>query len=190
MIYVFSNAHNYKSLEEFGKKIQNNFKSSNDDTIILLNTCVPLKANRSFFKDKTVYSLNRGFSIGNVISYFGFDYVSYCRSSFKKVFSVHHDSDKKEFFLTETVIKSDDNNRDVSDSKDISLKNLDFFLKYPGTEVPTTGYIAYHIFQEICNDEVTLVNFYGSKNNTTPKDKCHKWNFEEEFFADKRKIFI
>ena len=183
MIYIFSNAHNYKSLNVFREKIQNNFKSSDDDTIILLNTCIPLKANRSFFNNKVVYSLNRGFSVGNVVSYFGLDYVSYCRSSFKKVFCVHHNSDKKEFFLNETDIKSDE-------TKDVSLKNLDFFFKYPDNKVPTTGYIAYHIFQEICNDEVTLVNFYGSQNNTTPKDNCHKWNFEEEFFKDKRKIFI
>lgn len=35
MIYIFSNAHNYESLEVFGEKIQNNFKSS-DDTIVMM----------------------------------------------------------------------------------------------------------------------------------------------------------
>ena len=36
MIYIFSNAHNYESLEVLGEKIQNNFKSSDDDTIVMM----------------------------------------------------------------------------------------------------------------------------------------------------------
>ena len=186
MVYIFSNAHSYDHKDVFSLKLEDNFKvDKENDKIVFLNTCIPLDCNIKFFRDfKIKYCLCRGFNIGSIISYWGMEFVAHSRKEFTKMFFIDHKDGK----LNLTSVTNPN-----EETKELKIKNTDFFTKYPIDQVPTTGYIAYHLFQELFDckpEDIMLVNFYGSKNDTTPKDKCHKWDFEEEFFKDKQKIFI
>ena len=186
MIYIFSNAHSYSSNEEFGLRLKENFDCDiNNDIIVFLNTCVPLMSNRKFFsKFINKYCICRGFSVGNIISYWGIDVVSRIRYDFNKIYCVHHSEDILTLLETNPV-------KDTT--KEINCDYNDFYNNYVDGYVATTGFMSYYLTQQLfkCNSkDITLVNFYGSSNNSTPKDSCHKWDFEEEFFKDKNKIFI
>ena len=181
MTYIFSNAHKYDTLKEFGNHIDN-LKLNLSDKIVLLNTCVPLQANINYFSNKNNISvLCRGFSVGCVISYFGLEEVLKRQDIIKNVYCCEHSDTNLNIFLTRP--------REWSTKETININN-DFFKKYPENKVPTTGYIAYYLFKEIYKDDITLVNFYGSGDNSTCKYQGHNWDFEEEFFKDKIRIFI
>ena len=180
MTYIFSNAHKYDTLKEFGDHI-NDLKLESSDKIVLLNTCVPLQANSNYFKNKNVSVLCRGFSVGCVISYFGLEEVSKHSGIIKDVYCCEHSDGKLNVFLTRPSEWQTKNIIDI---------DINFFKDYPENKVATTGYIAYYMFKELYKDDVTLINFYGSSNNSTPKWQGHNWNYEEEFFKDKIKIFI
>lgn len=184
MIYIFSNAHSYDTIQEYGKKLKTHFESIDcfDDKFIMLNTCVPLQANKPYFKTKNVLALCRGFDVGAIISYWGLESIAKLNLPVSEVYCCQHSN------FTLNVIKVKPNNFELKE--DVTVNN-DFFKNYPKDKVPTTGYIAYHMFGQLFpNEEITLVNFYGSLNNTTPKDACHKWDYEEEYFKDKNKLFI
>ena len=55
-----------------------------------------------------------------------------------------------------------------------------------GKDCPTTGFMVWHIVQDLFHvkpADVVLLNFYGSKDNSTPKCSEHDWAYEEEYFT-------
>lgn len=56
----------------------------------------------------------------------------------------------------------------------------------------TTGYAAYHLVQTLYRvkpEDIVLVNFYGSADNSTPKWCGHNWDFEDKWLKDKNRIY-
>lgn len=185
MIYIFSNAHTpNETNEEYGKKLEKNFKVTKDDKIIFLNTMIPYFCNRDFFNQFQLYTLHRGYIVCDYIFYWGFELLFRNRSFFKKTFLIDHD-------FPISCVNVHQMFTDFKTEKDFIFKDKRI-EKYEGNKSPTTGYLSYLLFPKIFDDEATLVNFYGSSNNTTEKNVCHNWDFEDTYFKQNfiKKLFI
>lgn len=192
MVYIFSNAHTYLSISEFGTRIREDFKVNNEDKLVFLNTTVPLQAATDYFeklgKDyNNIYCILRAFPLGKLHFYWGVEWVARHRYMFNTIYLLNHNWNINTGF--DTFVTSVDPK--TEDTVELEIDNT-FIDNYPNKDqMPTAGFYAYHLVQQFFRtDQITLVNFYGSSNNSTPKWNGHNWNFEEEYFKDKPKIFV
>ena len=192
MVYIFSNAHTYPSISEFGTRIREDFKVNNEDKLVFLNTTVPLQAATDYFeklgKDyNNIYCILRAFPLGKLHFYWGVEWVARHRYMFNTIYLLNHNWNINTGF--DTFVTSIDPK--TEDTVELEIDNT-FIDNYPNKDqMPTAGFYAYHLVQQFFRtDQITLVNFYGSSNNSTPKWNGHNWNFEEEYFKDKPKIFV
>jgi len=190
MIYIFSNVYKFSSDEKFVRKLNDTFKNKKD-IYFHLNKCIPFHHGYEFFKDKKNYALINSpsrLSLDIVKDNkdklnddnFTFGYADLLKNNKIKSF--------KDVFLY--------GNQIFSIFNFINLPWYDAPVSYKKDgehKFPTTGYHAYFLARDFfCTDEVTLVNFYGSKDNSTDKWQGHNWNFEEETYKkiNARKIFL
>lgn len=192
MVYIFSNAHTYPSISEYGTSLKTKFKVCNDDKLVFLNTTVPLQAATDYFekvaKDyNNIYCILRAFPLGKLVFYWGIEWVARHRHMFNTIYLLNHNWNPLTGYDTFVTSVNPKNN----DTVEMDIDN-EFINSYPDKEqMPTAGFYAYHLTQQFFKtDKITLVNFYGSSNNSTPKWNWHNWNFEEEYFKDKPKKFV
>lgn len=194
MIYLFSNAHSYGTDREFANKILNKFRPKvQRDTAVFLNTCKPLEAASSIFRELkknglSIYSILRGMNLCKQTGYWGFEYCARNSTLFDYIILLN-------LSRFENLTSVEELNPKLKTQNSL-LKDINFgYLKnYPGYESgeypsPTTGYLAYHLLKQLYPHEpITLVNFYGKSNNSTPKYKDHNWEYEDKFFKENDKI--
>jgi hypothetical protein len=70
-----------------------------------------------------------------------------------------------------------------------NLPGAPWLEDYPGYPelIPTTGFWVWRLLRDgflQANDDVFLVNFLGSRDESTFKAKIHNWAFEEKFIRD------
>lgn len=65
-----------------------------------------------------------------------------------------------------------------------------FLYGYPKENMPTTGFFAYYFARQLGHEDIRLVNFYGTKDNSTPHFRPHGWNYEERTLSDASHIHL
>ena len=161
------------------------------DKLVFMNTAWLLTENLHFFKQfnnidfyvRAVYGKANKFmgysnpSAGNYLN----DVLEKF-NSFNNKYGVNYDFATNRHYLV---------NLETQDKIDIQ----DYFLGYPATYAPTTGYMLYKLYQ---NNNPILVNFFNdntSKNvflSNTNKDMYsgHNWKFEKEALNQVKKVFL
>lgn len=60
---------------------------------------------------------------------------------------------------------------------------------YTPGKVPTTGYLVSRCLRQM-GEDVVLVNFYGTRDSSTPHWSKHDWEFEERMFSSEPSLFV
>lgn len=202
MIYIFSNVYRHNSKEESLECLRKyNF---NEPVFCFLNKATMFYNNISFFKDKN----NMLFSRKN----FGFDQKienHYYKTFNKGIFQINDDcnifkmnvlddnkvefNNNKAFAYEQFQIKKflKDIYCPVSQSNFEKDKNFNIWKSYE-FKIMTTGFIIWLLFSKFLKKDVCLVNFYGSKDQSTVHWSGHNWDFEEKYLEDNsaQKIFL
>lgn len=178
MVYIFSNAHRHKTVAEFHSALNKYFKEESDDKFIFLNDAVPYDKNAEMWKKfRNNYTILREFKFG-LKSYFGLE----------TIFKNHRE------YISQICLLDNNGKCTMFNPKYqdiVTSKSIEIPAEYPKGSIPTTGYCAVLFAQKFfANDEICLVNFFGSADNSTPKDRAHKWDYEESVLKKIKHIEI
>ena len=194
-VYVFSKCKkstddNYiKNVERLGIK--------GSDELVFLNKCRILYPFPYFKKYKNISIFLRAFRIFGFSFFFGTEDAMLHREWYKQVYTIDQigcEVSSGRIVYLPTIYRS---SRDESTTERVTGLKYGYIMEYKqktGTECPTTGFIVWHAVQDIFKvkpKDVVLVNFYGSKDNSTSKVNEHEWKYEEEYLnKHARKVFV
>ena len=181
MIYIFSNVYKYENNDNKFIENLNKFNFLNLK-FLFLNRCIPFIHGKEFFKDKQNYAYLNTDSVQQTA--FGFLTCLDNIKLFKEViFQNYSLIDNKITFK---------NFGDYINKQQKNESNINYLIpKHDKSKPFTAGFHSYFLARAYFKEDVTLVNFYGNKDNSTQKVKCHDWNFEDSFLnKHANKIFI
>ena len=195
-VYIFSNCK--KSTNE--KYIENVEKLGikNTDQLVFMNKCYTLYPFPYFSKYKNINVFLRAFRVHGFTFFFGTEDAMIHRQKFiKTLYTVDQigcEVSSGRILRLPTIYRSD---RGETTTERVTGLKYGYMMEYKqktGTECPTTGFIVWHAVQDIFKvkpNDVVLVNFYGSKDNSTGKCPEHEWSYEEEYLGKHaRKVFV
>ena len=181
--YIFSNCAK-STTSEYTKNLLENVPL--DSKLILLNRGNIYWKISAFYKyPNQSFILRKGYTHG-LAGYFGLVDLVGSQRPVQDIILIDGGPAEK------MKIKIGRNDNTVED-KTINTPWFNEYVEKTGGSLPTTGFCAYYLVQDLYNvnpDEIILVNFYGNEDSSTGKVKIHNWDYEDEWLKDKNRIFI
>lgn len=169
-IFIFSNVCRFESAEDVQARMAE-LDIKEDDTLIFLNTAQLLTRFYEALPKARIVTIHR--FKRDASGWWGLKEVL----SFK--------SEKHIDF--QTLLMDNKGNISTLHGKLITKVEL---VDYPKDSVPTTGFLAFNFAKRIGREHVFLVNFYGTKDNSTPHFRPHEWGYEERALMGENHIYL
>lgn len=188
--YIFSNCKK-TSINAYANSIFKVIKVT--DRIIVLNKGTVFyqllpKYKAKLEKYKDIHTFHRNFGIYGIDGYFGLSNASEHRELINSIITFNRDDE--DFNTAEVQIGYRETK--CSETKQVSIPWLFEYHKVT-KKLPTTGYVAYYLVQQLFNckpEDIVLVNFYGNNDNSTAKAVDHDWKYENQWLKKKNRIFL
>ena len=183
MVYVFSNVQRIKDSKKFVDKLCASGMDTERDTFVFINDCIPLLRGIEFFRQcKNIIICLRWHEAAQ--SWFGLDSVrTFIRSSrfctSLHIMGIKNDGTTIAIANDAFALAAPEGARPVGQiSRSEIVESVG--EPYPSNHIPTTGFYVYAaLVSARSKDEVCLVNFYGHRDDSTPKCEEHDWAFED-----------
>ena len=181
-IYIFSNCK--KSGNNTYIEHLDSLGIQKTDKLVFLNKCLLLYGFKYFdqFPDKV--AILRAYRVYKTTGYFGHQDLIGKPGMFKEVFLFDHDL---------ADIRITVGTQQKSSKIEVSNKWMQDYIDATG-KIPTTGYASIFLIKDIYKvalNDITLINFYGSADNSTGKCDEHAWDYEEKYIeANMNRVFV
>ena len=162
-----------------------NLNITNNDKLVFLNHCRLLMGYKYFNRFNNKIAILRAYKHHGLTGFFGEETVFRNPGTIDEVFLFDHKG--------ENITLRKGTKDGASSIVPVHNEWLKDYIDKTGL-IPTTGFAAIFLLQDILGinkNDITLVNFYGSADNSTSKCTEHDWKYEEKWIASNMKrVFV